>query len=266
MNTFQKVIFAVFLAISFSSCLLREADRKPDTTLVGKQLFLNAESNIVSLISLSNFAFKLETYRNTPDSLKETIRQKYFLTYGVTNLSLNRWAIFNKYDTLCIITTDGNSIHKLNAEWKILTKRSNSNFITLKCSNFNTWNIYSNLLNIYSWSSTDSISMKCTESVAAKTFNENKFEISAKGHLTSNFGTRVLLEYNTIQVLKHDSTAIAFKTGSLNVSALNLETSKVKTATIEFIDALKQDRSVRISIDGLQQTYQNIMGYNYYFW
>jgi hypothetical protein len=258
------IIFAILVVIVFNACVLREPESKPDITKTGKQMFLNAEAEIQTLIMLSDYAIKLETYWNTPDSLKETVRQKYFSNNGINHVGTNKWYICTKYDTICSIITDLKSIHSVNAKW-LIQYRNTAHSIVLKCIEINKWQVSTFETPIYNWISTDTIEIKSTNKSTPKSFGESYFYVSAKGVLNSRNDQNIQLQYNTVENLTQDSAKQVFKSGILDLTATEVQTSKTKKAIAEYLSSSSDNKSVKISIDGYTKTYTGYEIENYYY-
>ena len=253
----------MLLAFSSIACVIREPETKPDLTQTGKEMFLQAESEVINLLTLFDNALKINSYKNTPDLLKEEKRELYFPLYIIKHKYPNIWYVCAQTDTLCTIVTDSNSIHTNGAVWQIKTRFS-KNYYQLKCNEFNNWQISSSKINYVSWICTDSLDLTCTNLKAPLSFEKAGFTIKGKGEMNSDRGEDILLKYEIIKPLEHDSTVWMFKAGSLDLSATEILNNRTKTAIAEYKNALVKNRSVQIIYDDRTKLYENL-DCNFYF-
>jgi len=252
----------LLLVFCLSSCEIEAPEYESDYTKTGKEMFLNTEAHVVSWVSRFDDALKLDTYMNTPDSMKETIRQLYFTSNGIRHEKPNNWYIMLNADTICTIMTDSKSIHTVGAVWQFKMVNANK-FSTISCLAPNKWQIKVVEVSSYRWLDNADIEVVCTDITAPPAFRDSHFEISGQGNMTSVplYGQQVNITYKITDKLVHDPSTFMFSSGSFEIEAFDLDKAKMELATGEFVKAIGDKRWIQITSRGRTQIYPDL---NYY--
>jgi len=255
----------LLLVFCFSSCEIESSEYESEYTTTGKEMFQHTEAHVVNWVSRFDDALKLDTYMNTPDSLKETIRQLYFTNNGISHTKLNNWSVLLNTDTICTVVTDSKSIHRVGAVWSF--KMGNTNvFSTISCVAPNKWHIKVVEVPSYYWLDNADYEVVCTDIDAPAAFIDSHFEISGQGNMTSDplYGQRVNITYEITDKLVHDPSSFMFSSGSFGIKAIDLDKDKMDLATGEYLKAMGDDRWVQITSRGRTQIYSDLYYYEYY--
>jgi len=255
----------LLLVLCLSSCEIESSECESEYTTTGKEMFLHTEAHVVSWVGRFDDALKLDTYMNTPDSLKETIRQLYFTSFGIGHSKPNSWSVLLNADTICTVVTDSKSIHTVGAIWSF--KMGNANeFSTISCIAPNKWQIKVVEVSSYHWLDNADFEVVCTDVAAPPAFSDSHFEISGQGNMTtgSSYGQRVNIKYKTTDNLVHDPSTFMFSSGGFEIEAFDLDKDKKELATGEYLKAMGDDRWVQITSRGRTQIYSDLYYYQYY--
>ena len=253
----SKTIVLLILVLS-SACEIREAESRPDTTNEGRKIMQYADNNIFEIAGSLDKVLKVYNYGNTPDSLKETVRQKYLSNYGVLKSSNNTWYLKQDRDTTYTILTDGNSIYSINAIW-IVKKRPYATTVTIKCIGTNKWEIKTTENLVAQWNSNCELIFKCTNSIQPITFDQSDFSISGEGILKSNvkYPQEIVINYEVTDSIKSVANLSLYKEGSLKLTGKDLKTNDMATITAIYQKGDQDDQWVTISNGKYTNTYKD---------
>ena len=148
MKTKLQITSLVFFMV-FTSCQIREAEPKPDFTKTGYQILRASESGIFELITLFDNSLKINNYINTPDSLKEISKKKFFVTTQIKFQRPNKWNLTqNNSDTISTIISDTLSLNAIGAIWYV-KERATDDYCKIECIANNKWKIIAFNTTIY---------------------------------------------------------------------------------------------------------------------
>lgn len=253
-TNFIIILLTVFV---FSACIIREPDPNPDVTKTGKELFQHTEFSILSLTNHFDIALRIDTYRNTPDSLKETVRQTYLENYGVILKKPSTWYLKYKKDTLYTIISDTKSIQSTGASWSVKNSTSNK-FTTITSLSANKWKIEAAESEVGNWEQNSDLEIRCTDATTPASFGTSNFKIMGNGvlKLTSS-RQNVIVNYSITDSLKRVPNLYLFRGGKVSMSAKENNSAVNELATAEYITNTSKYPFVRITYKSYSQVYEN---------
>ena len=260
--------FIVLAIVVLSSCGIDNGAPKPDYTKAGKQMFDQTEVNMQMLTDWIDVMLKINTYIQAPDANKIAIEDKYFTNFKIRNSALNTWSLIELGDTIYQVIIDGNPFTKAGATWKIKTSGmtyscpftcvDSKNWL-LKVSNFavqkrKTEAYYSN--NTITTYIIDSLNFKCDTDLP-ESFNNYNFQVSGKGKFSlENYSQSVMISFEIVKDLNHIANSyFNMNSGKYNLYALDLDTSKSGTSTVEFETLIGDNRKITVVYNGRTQVY-----------
>lgn len=260
----NKLILLVSLIVllGFNSCEIREPQIKPDFAVAGKQMFDNSAQNIYDMMRYFDRVLFLDTYKKTPDSLKYIFVSEYFQQYKINNSLGNNWFIMsNGYysnDTVYSIITDANSIHSTGAIWKIRESYADS-YAVISCLSDKKWQIKFSGRNGTVWNINTEINLDCTDSSDPLMFETGNFKITGSGILESvdGYSQHVRINYQVKDTLNHVQNNSIYPSGSIDVTAEDLETNQKESANGRYFINSKNAYKIEITYHGRTQVYQN---------
>ncbi|MFZ4724855.1 MAG: hypothetical protein ACOYMD_05375 [Paludibacter sp.] len=266
MKTKYPIIILLLLML-FTSCVIREAEPKPDFTKTGYQILRASESGIFELITLFDNSLKINNYINTPDSLKEVTKKKFFVTTQIKYEKPNKWNLTqNNFDTISTIVSDSISLNKIGAIW-FVKERKADDYCKIECIANNKWKIIALKTTIYGLTENANLIFECTDGKNPMSFKTSNFIITGSGDLTSIFQEEqnVYLTYSIKDKLMNDTTYSRIISGSMDLTAKDLETNQSSTATATYSKQNGGKASLIIDSNGYTNTYDNWSGYFIYY-
>ncbi len=251
----------------FTSCVIREAEPKPDFTKTGYQILRASESGILELITLFDNSLKINNYINSPDSLKENIKKKFFVTTQIKYEKPNKWNLTqNNSDTISTIVSDTISLNVVGAIWYV-KERKTDDYCKIECIASNKWKINAFKTTIYGLSVSANLIFECTDSKVPLSFKTSNFSITGNGDLTSIFQEEqnVYIAYSIEEKLMNDTTNNCISSGTLDLTAKDLDTKQSSTATATYMKKTGGKISLQIVSNGYTNTYDNWSDYFIYY-
>ena len=266
MKTKYQIIM-LFPLMFFTSCVIREAEPKPDFTKTGYQILRASESGIFELITLFDNSLKINNYINSPDSLKENIKKKFFVSTQIKYEKPNKWNLTqNNSDTISTIVSDTLSLNAIGAIWYV-KERKTDDYCKIECIANNKWKIIAFNTTIYGLTESANLIFECTDSKIPLSFKTSNFTITGNGDLTSIFQEEqnAYITYSITDKLLNDTTNSRFGSGSLDLTAKDLETKQSSTATATYMKQTGGKISLQIVSNGYTNTYDNWSDYFIYY-
>jgi len=134
------ILFILLQVVGFTSCVVDDAEVKPDFTRAGKEMFLLAENNLNAITDHFDVVLKLNQYIQTPDSLKEAFKNEYFEDYFLNYSEQNKaWFLESQRNYNYYVVVDSLAVTTPEAHWTI-----NSDFyfpFDVVCKSQNEWEI-----------------------------------------------------------------------------------------------------------------------------
>ena len=265
----SKLILLVSLIVllGFNSCEIREPATKPDFAVAGKQMFDYSAQNINDMTRYFDKVLFLDAYKKSPDSLKFKFVTEYFPQYQIINSWGNNWNIIgigNYYnDTVYSIITDSNSIYQPGAIWKLRESYADS-YAVISCLSEKKWQIKFSGRNGSVWNINTEINLECTDNVNPLMFQTGNFKIIGSGILDSEEGysQHVRINYLVKDTLTHIQNNSIYPSGSIDVTAEDLETNQKETANGRYFINSKNENIIEITYHGRTHEYQNWIYYD----
>lgn len=259
----KLILFVSFiLVLGFQSCEIREPESKPDFAKTGKQMFDYSALNVYDMLRYFDKILFLDTYKKTPDSLKYIFVSEYFQQYKIKNSLGNSWDIIRignySNDTVYTILTDTISIHSTGAIWKIRESYTD-NYAEISCLSDKKWQIKFVGRNTSYWNINTELMLECTDSTNPLMFQSGNFKIIGEGILESEdgFPQHVRVNYQIKDSLSHVQNNWLFPSGSIDVTAEDLNTNQKESANGRYFIDSKNENKIEITYHGRTQLYQN---------
>jgi hypothetical protein len=264
MKTNLHILLTLLLIAALGACVVHEPEIKPDYTKAGFQMYQNSENQIVKLSELFDVALMLDSFIKLPDASKAGFRTKYLHNYEILISDNSNYLLLERAtsDTLYYFKTNAKSFQSVNSEWLVKGESIFENYIKVKCVDSNYWQI-SLKDSDKNWIQNADIKFVCTGKQAPASYFNSKFSLSGIGELTSigDYQQKVKISYTITDSLKHEPETIRFKSGILNITAIDLETNQTETTSAEYIDANSSEWRVKIIYNGRTQVYQKYLYY-----
>jgi ABC-type antimicrobial peptide transport system permease subunit len=252
---FILAFFAIVLVLC--SCVIREPEDKEVLTRPGRLLYNQIEPTLIEQIQLFDKILFVDTYQNTPDSLKTHYLFDNFGQYGFTVRGTDCFFKMDN-DTSCVITTDSKSIHSVGAMW-LVKGQSLPYYLTIRNISRNKWR-----LNIHPTNSyysvhpvSESLEIECTDTVAPKRFKDSDFSVSGNMELADNSysdGARTLTAV-IISPLQYIRVNNFFSAGGVKITAANRVQNKKAETVAEYIN--DDSPKMKITFEGITSVYTN---------
>ncbi|HET7732922.1 MAG TPA: hypothetical protein VFK73_03710, partial [Paludibacter sp.] len=218
---FILIISAIVLVIS--SCVIREPEDKSTLTEPGWSMFCNVEPCVIEQIQTFDKMLFVDSYLNTPDSLK---KHYFFDNFGQYSLTVRDADYIFKMDkdTSYVITTDAKSIHSVGTEW-VAKGNSWTYYMTVQCLAKNKWRL--NIHPIKSYYSVypekENLEIQCTDTVAPKRFRDSDFSVSGDAVWIDNsrYDSEATLNYTITSPLKYVRKNRFFSEGEVIIAAVD---------------------------------------------
>lgn len=257
----KQILFLGFiLLLGFNSCVIREPETKPDFVSTGKRMFDYSQNNIYNFTRYFDKVLFLDAYSKTPDSLKQNFRDSYFPQYDIKKTDGNKWYIIrtSDSDTIYTVITDANSIQIPGAIWKLREQYTDS-FCTVNCVSDQNWQLKATASQLNFWNLSAGLNFECTDNVAPLLYQTATFKITGGGSMLSaeSYMQQVRISYQIKDALIHDSSSRTFTTGSIDVSAEELETKKYELTNGRYFLSSTNGSFYEITYHGRSQIYDN---------
>lgn len=265
----KLILFVSYILLfGFQSCEIREPETKPDFAKTGKQMFDHSALNIYDMLRDFDEILFLDTYKKTPDSLKYIFVSEYLQQYEIENSLGNQWNIIRignySNDTIYTIITDSISIHSTGAIWKIREYNAD-NYVVISCLSDRKWRIKFIGTNTFYWNIDTELILECADSSNPLMFQTGNFKITGDGILESKdeFPQQVRVNYQIKDSLSHVANDWLFPSGSIDVTAEDLNTNKKESANGRYFIDSENENKIEITYQGRTQLYQNWIYSNY---
>lgn len=266
MKTNLHILLTLLLIAALGACVVHEPEIKPDYTKAGFQMYQNSENQIVKLTDLFDVALMLDSFIKTPDASKQDFRTKYLPRYEVLHSDDSNYyfRINNSTDTDTVyyFRTNSKSLQSVNTEWLVKGNSVFENYTIIKCKALKNWQITINESD-NKWIQDADIKFVCTEKFSPVSYQNSNFSLTGSGVLTSVgvYQQKVKISYNINDSLRHEPETLRFKSGILNITAIDLETNQTETTSAEYIDANNSEWRVKIIYNGRTQIYDRYLYY-----
>lgn len=264
MKTKVKLLLALLTVLFLSSCVIHEPEIRPDYTKAGFQMYQISENQVLKLTNLFDVALMLDSFLKTPDISKPDFRIKYLPKYEVLHSDGSNYyfRINNSTDTAYYFRTNSKSLQSVNTEWLVKGHSVFENYTIIKCKALKNWQIaLSDFDN--NWMQNAYINFVCTEKLSPVSYQNSNFSLTGNGNLTSVgvYQQKVKISYNINNPLRHEPETLRFKSGILNITAIDLDTNQTETTSAEYIDANSSEWRVKIIYNGRTQIYDRYLHY-----
>ncbi|HEY6915743.1 MAG TPA: hypothetical protein VI413_13790 [Paludibacter sp.] len=257
MRTKHFILILSAIIVVFSSCVIREPEDKEVLTKSGWSMFRGIERDVVDQVQLFDKMLFVDTYVNTPDSLK---RHYLFENFGQYSLTVRGADYVFKLDndTSYVITTDSKSIHSPGAEW-VARGNNWTYYMTIQNISKNKWrlNIHQ-LMSYYSvYPVKENLEIECTDTVAPKRFRDSDFSVSGDAIWIdiSRYDCDATLNCTITSPLKYVRKNRFFSEGEIAIEAVD----SVQDKRVETVARYMNDGSgkVKITFQGMTSIYTN---------
>ena len=261
-----KLLFYLLLAVTFSSCVIREPEVKPDVVSPGMRMFDYSDFNLQYLTRYFNRVLLMDSFFNSPDSLKKSFRDTYFYQFQISHKDTNHWYLKSSNDTAFVIVTDSQSIQKVNAEW-LIKDQYDSSYCKVSCIAHNSWVIKAAGNKMQYWNVNAELQIVCKDTKTPLSFFDNNFTVTGKGVLNSSddygFAQKMKLTYQIKDPLIHESKRWTFVDGNIDITAQDSTANRTELASAKYINGITI--SVEIIYHGKTKVYDNWQS-DWYLW
>lgn len=245
------------IVVALSSCVIREPEDKEVLTRPGWSMFRGIERDMVDQVQLFDKMLFVDTYLNTPDSLKKRYLFDNFGQYRLTVRDAD-YVFKLDNDTSYVITTDSKSIHSLGAEW---VARGNdwTYYMTIQNISRNKWRL--NIHPIMSYYSVypvkENLEIECADTAAPKRFKDSDFSVSGDAIWIDNsqYNYDATLNCSITSPLKYVRKNHFFSEGEIAIEAVDSVQSKKAETIAKYIH--DGSDKVRITFQGITSVYTN---------
>jgi hypothetical protein len=254
----KHFILALFaIAVSLSSCVIREPEDKSTLTEPGWRMFCNVEPCVIEQIQVFDKMLFVDSYLNTPDSLKKRYLFDNFGQYSLTIRGAD--CIFKMdNDTNYVISTDSKSIHNVGSEW--MAKGNNwTYYMTVQCISKNKWRLNIHVIKSYYsiYPDKENLEIECTDTVAPKRFRDSDFSVSGDAVWIDNsrYASDATLNYTITSPLKYVRKNRFFSEGEITITAVDSIQNKKAETVAKYIN--DGSAKVEITFNGMTSIYTN---------
>lgn len=234
MRKFKLSVFALLLLI-FTACKIDGPDAPADYNQPGKIMFDLSNRNLNFYSNLLDKALKINTYINSPDSLKQQMEDKYLMDFKIRTKNNKDYFLLISGDTIYAINTNNQNLNDPGSCFSI--NRVHFDTITIANTGKNNWSINESNVGLLYRNFFTSLNFYCADQTMPESFESGNFEITGSFSFVAwRLYPNTLFEFSITEKFIHNANTKfhIFQKGACEISGQNKNSTESETTQANF--------------------------------